>query len=181
MAGKLSNRFLTFGLTLVLVGIALLTATLGVFPMVAPLWPLILVILGVRLLYLGITGKSREAAVFTGLFLVLVGTLFLLLTTVMSTVELRRIWPLFMTIAGISLAGYAYRSSLPQKLNLTVPAYVIIFLSLVFLLFSFDIVDGDFTGFVRVWWPVVFIVAGLALLFMHFRGRTAGHTDGDAR
>ncbi len=181
MAGRFSNRFLMFGSTLVLVGIVLLTGTLGIFPVVAPFWPLILIGFGVWMLYSGLTGRAREAAVFAGLFLVLVGTLFLLLTTVMSTVELRRVWPLFMTIAGVSLAGYAYRASLPQKLNLIVPSYVIVFLSLVFLLFSFDIVEGDFTGFVRVWWPVVFIVAGLGLLFMHIRARPARHSGDRGR
>lgn len=165
-----------FGLTLVMVGAALLTGTLGILPIVAPLWPLILVGFGVFMLYAGLTGRAREAAVFGGLFLVLGGTLFLLLTTVMSAVELRRIWPLFMTIAGVSLVGYGYRASLPQKLNLIVPAYAIIFLSIVFLLFSFDIVDSDFTGFVHTWWPVVFIVAGVALLLVHFRARTVRHS-----
>ena len=181
MPGKLSNRFLMFGLTLVLVGVGLLTGTLGILPIVAPLWPLILIGFGVWMLYAGLSGRAREAAVFGGLFLVLGGTLFLLLTTVMSTVELRRIWPLFMTIAGVSLVGYAWRSSAPQTLNLTVPAYVIIFLSIVFFLFSFNVVDGDFTGFVHAWWPVVFIVAGVALLGVHIRARTVRHSSGRER
>ncbi len=181
MPAKVSNRFLMFGLTLVLVGVVLLTGTLGIFPVVAPLWPVLIIGFGVWMLYAGLTGKAREAAVFAGLFLVLVGTLFLLLTTVMSAVELRRIWPLFMTIAGVSLAGYAYRSSFPQKLNLTVPAYVIVFLSIVFLLFSFDIVEGDFTGFVRAWWPLVFVVAGVGLLSVPVRAWLARRTGGKNR
>lgn len=180
MPRKIPSRFLIFASTLVLVGIFLLIGTLGILPMVAPFWPVLVVGSGVVILHAGIVGRAREAAVFTGLFLILGGTVFLLLTTVMSAVELRRVWPIFMTAAGISLMGYSRKKDSPARLNLLVPGVVIALLSLVFLLFSFNLVDKDFTGLVSTWWPLIFVFAGIGLLFTHLlQGRrdTPGESD----
>ncbi len=168
MRTQLSDRFLVFGLTLLIVGLVLLSTTLGLLPLVAPLWPLLVVAGGVAALRAGLTGRWPEAAVFAGLFLVLGGVFFLLLTTVMSAVELSRVWPAFMTIAGVSVVAYARFKPAAGRLTLTIPGYVIIVLSIIFLLFSFDVVDEDFTAFVARWWPVIFVAAGIGLLAAHF-------------
>lgn len=176
MRTKLTDRFLVFGSTLLVVGLFLLSATLGILPLVAPLWPLLVVACGIAALKAGLTGRWPEAAVFAGLFLLLGGVFFLLLTTVMSTVELSRVWPAFMTIAGISVVAYARFKPAGGRLTLSIPGYVIIVLSMIFLLFSFDVVDEDFTAFVARWWPVVFVVAGVGLLFAHFRTSNRART-----
>lgn len=166
-----------FGTTLVLLGVVLLMGTLGVLPVFAPFWPLLIVALGGMLLHSGLTARAPEAAVFAGLFLLLGGLFFLLLTTVMSAVELRRVWPVFMSIAGISLIGYARMKTPAGRLPLAVPGFVLLFLSLIFLIFSFDVVDEDFTAFVGTWWPFIFILAGLGLVVTHFIGARRTRTD----
>jgi len=171
MPRKVSSRFLIFGSTLVLVGAVLLIGTLGIMPLFAPFWPLLFVIGGGWILHAGIVGRAREAAVFVGLFLILGGTVFLLSTTVMDQVELRKVWPLFMAIAGVSLIAYSRKKQSPARLNLSIPGFAMVFLSVVFLLFSFDLVDEDFISLVSAWWPLLFVFAGVALLVTHFLSR----------
>jgi uncharacterized membrane protein YcjF (UPF0283 family) len=50
----------------------------------------------------------------------------------------------------------------------TVPGVAIALISLVFLLFSLDIIDRSFARLVAVYWPALLIVAGAVLLVVHF-------------
>lgn len=156
-----------FGITFVAAGAVLLMRTSGLMPEVRGLWTLPVLVIGIVLLYLAFAQDGPEGYVFVGMILTLVGLVSLLLNTVMSEVGLYRIWPLFMTIAGVSLAVYARTKAEAARVTLQIPAVAIIVLSGVFLLFSLDVIERDFRRVVATWWPSILIVFGAALLWVY--------------
>ena len=171
------HKLLVFGITLVLVGVVLLLRTAGLVPEAGVVWVVVPLVVGVLLLYLAFAHNGPEGYVFVGMILTLVGVVLLLLNTVMSSVELFRIWPLFMTITGASLAVYANTKVQPARITLQIPSVAIILLSGVFLLFSLEVVERDFRRVVAMWWPTILIVFGAVLLWVYFR-RSKSHAAG---
>ncbi len=165
------SRLLVFGWASITVGVLLLLWTLGIMPAAGVFWPALAIIVGLLMLRAVFFGSGRESYAFSGLFLTLGGALVMLMNTTMSRFTLERIWPVFMTITGLSLAGYALRKAPVHRLSLLIPACTIIVLSLVFLVFSLDLVDADFILFVAAWWPTIFIIAGAVLVALHLRRR----------
>lgn len=169
---RFPHKLLVFGITFVLVGVVLLSRTVGYMPEVRVLWTIVPLVIGAILLYLAFAQGGPEGYVFVGMILTLVGIVSLLLNTVMSSVELARIWPLFMTIAGVSLAVYARTKVESARVALQIPAVAIIVLSGIFLLFSLDIIQRDFRRVVGMWWPSILIIFGIVLLWVYYsRGR----------
>ncbi|TVQ40564.1 MAG: hypothetical protein EA384_02505 [Spirochaetaceae bacterium] len=165
------SKLLFFGLASVLAGALLLLGTLGYLPAAGIFWPTVLILLGLWMLYASFFRNARESHVFSGFFLTLGGSLVLLMNTILTRFALERIWPVFMTIAGVSLFGYAMKKAPVHRVALTIPACAIIVLSLVFLFFSLGLADVEFIQFVALWWPSLFVLVGLVLIALYLRGR----------
>jgi hypothetical protein len=165
------NKFLVSSVVFIIVGAILLLWNLRLIPGLESLWPVLLVIAGIGFLYEGALRRRRDAYVFIGMFALLLGVFFLLAETVLSPVALSSIWPVFMTITGVSLFAYGARRPWGSRMSFTVPGVAIVVISLVFLIFSLDIVDRSFARLVAIYWPGLLIVAGLVLLSVHFLRR----------
>mgnify|MGYP006265933789 CR=1 FL=1 len=172
MSARFPNKFLVWSMVFILLGFVLLLWTLGAVPGLSSLWPLIPLLGGLAFLYMGMLRDGSESYVLVGMILALGGLFVLLSNTVLSTVALERTWPVFMTIAGISLFVYALRIPGESRLTLTVPSIALILLSGIFLSFSLDLVDRDFVRVVAMWWPILFVLFGLVLLIIHFVRRS---------
>jgi hypothetical protein len=165
------NKFLVSSVVFILVGVILLLWNLGLIPGLDSLWPLLLIIAGVGFLYEGFVRRRRDAYVFIGMFALLLGLFFLLAETLVSPVAISSIWPVFMTITGLSLFAYGVRRPWGSRMSFTVPGVAIVIISLVFLLFSLGIVDRSFARLVALYWPALLIIAGLVLLGIHVTRR----------
>jgi hypothetical protein len=161
---RFPNKFLIAGIVLCIVGGVLLLWTGGYLGRLVALWPVVLILVGIALLYLVFQRDGPEAYVFLGTLSTLLGVMVLLLNTVMSKVTLARIWPVFMTITGISLLAYGGKKHGYARISLTIPAGAIVILSAVFLPFSLDVIQQDFIEFVGTWWPALLVILGLILL-----------------
>jgi hypothetical protein len=128
----------------------------------------VLIIAGGWFLHEGFLRGRRDAYVFIGMFALLLGVFLLLATTVLSPVAMSSIWPVFMTITGLSLFAYGARRPWGSRMSFTVPGVAIAAISVVFLLFSLDIIDQSFSHLVAVYWPALLILAGAVLLLVHF-------------
>ena len=155
----------------VLIGVILQLWNLGLIPRVEALWPVLLIVAGLWFLYEGFLRSRRDAYVFIGMFGLLLGLFLLLAATVLSPLALSSIWPVFMTITGLSLFAYGWRRPYGTRMSFTVPGIAIVVISLVFLLFSLDIVARSFSRIVAVYWPGLLIVAGIVFLGVHFSRR----------
>lgn len=163
---------LIFGFLFVLTGVVMLLHTTGFLTAYGALWPVLPLVIGLGTLYVGFAHEGQDGYVFLGMFLSLGGAVFLLMNTVLSAVALSRIWPLFMTVAGVSLFVYGHTKKDPaSRASLQIPASTIVILSVVFLSFSMDLVETDFYRFVWNWWPVLFVVLGVSLIIVHFGRR----------
>jgi len=169
---RFPDKMLVFGFLFVLTGAVLLLHTTGFLTAFRALWPILPLVIGLGMLYVGFAHAGQDGYVFLGMFLALGGAVYLLMNTVLSTVALSRIWPLFMTVAGVSLFVYGHTKKDPaSRASLRIPASTIVILSFVFLSFSMDLVETDFYRFVWNWWPVLFVVFGVSLIIVHFGRR----------
>ncbi|MFP4510475.1 MAG: hypothetical protein ACLFNQ_10120 [Spirochaetaceae bacterium] len=167
-------RFFMLGAGFSLLGFVLLMWTLGYLDQLTELWPLLPIVLGAVALVSGFNRDGTETTVFVGIFLTVGGTFFLLITTVGNVVDLSRIWPVFMTITGISLSVLSIRRNPGNRLFLLVPAVVMVLLSGVFFLFSLELVQRDFITVVTLWWPVLFVVIGVGMIVFQLIQRKRG-------
>jgi hypothetical protein len=160
---------LFFGLSLLFLGIVLLLQTNGILSTGQMVFPVAMTLGGVYLLYRAFFVGTTESAVFVGTFATLTGVFFVLYKSAFSAVELQRIWPVFMLFGAIALLAYGFMKGQEYRLALGVPAVVIAFLSIVFLLFSLEIVKTSFIQFVISWWPVLLVFVGVAMIWSHFQ------------
>lgn len=164
---KISGKFLLFGSGFLVIGVLLLLYTTGTIPQLGKYWPVTLIAAGLIILYQVFVKKGWESYVFFGMIMTLSGIFFLLLNTVLTGVGVRRIWPVFMFITAVSLFSYGMRKKGANRISLILPALFFAFLSVLFLPFSLDLTDISFAEFVAVWWPGLFVLAGLALILSH--------------
>lgn len=163
---------LFLGLSFVFLGAALLLHTNGVLSTGQMLFPVLLTLGGVYLLYRGFFLGAAESSVFIGTFATLTGVFFVLYRSAFSAVELQRIWPVFMLFGAVALLAYGLVKGQEYQLILGVPAGFIAFLSVVFLLFSLNILTMSFIQFVITWWPSLLVIVGVAMVWSHY-GRRA--------
>ncbi|MDR1933957.1 MAG: DUF5668 domain-containing protein [Spirochaetales bacterium] len=178
------RKMLIAGLIFLVAGGALLLRTTGSLTANLSLWPTIPVLIGLFLLHRAYVKNGADAHVFSGIFLILAGSFFLVLNTGGLESGFKQFWPLFMLFAGVSLFFFALKKKGAARIHMIVPAVAIILLSLLFLLFSLRIVSTSLRDFVVIWWPGILIFAGalliiLDLLLEHKQNRTAGRTQED--
>ena len=150
-----------------LTGGLLLLLTTGVLPSVMSIWPGILILSGIYLLYRGYILPSHEGAVFIGFFLLLGGLTLVMLNTVMSWAVLGRMWPLFMMVLAVALFFYGLQKCKDYRAAYTVPAIGLFLLASFFLLFSLEIIETSFDRFISRWWPLTLIFLGLAVMLQN--------------
>lgn len=171
------RRLLLFGALLVVVGGVLLLWTNGLLPSFSALWPLLLLGAGIWQLDYSLVSGGREATVLTGMVFTLSGIFVLLRTTEVLEIEFQRIWPIFMTIAGLSLLVYSFTRDRGHRAVLMVPSVAMLVLSLLFLLFSLDIMEISFIHFVSRWWPALLVLLGAVFLYRGVPQTIAGEDE----
>jgi hypothetical protein len=166
---RVPHKLLLGGVFFFLVGIGLLLVTTGLLPRYEDLWPIPLTLLGMLFIYLVRVNSAPPGYIVPGILFALGGLLLTVRSLLMPYLTLDRIWPLFMTIAGFSLAVYGRAYTGSFRIKILVPAVVMIVLSLLFLPFSFDLIRERFASVVTVWWPLLFIFLSLGLFGEYLR------------
>ncbi|NLC52225.1 MAG: cell wall-active antibiotics response protein [Firmicutes bacterium] len=106
-----------------------------------------------------------------GMLLIALGVIFLLHNLGLAEVDIgyifRTYWPVFLLFWGFNLLPRP--SAKGFSLGEFLPAAVLLFLGAAFLLRNLGLIDLNLRIFMKFFWPVVLILAGLSLL----RGKTA--------
>ena len=160
------NKNILLGILLVVLGLVLLSFTVFKLPLFASVWPSMLIVLGGYYIWRVFFLDEREIFLFLGMLCVQAGVLGLL-NGWFSFIDLTRIWPVFLTVAGITLIPYALRKRRSKRAIFMIPAVSFIFLSGVFLPFSLGLMKMSFIEFVYLWWPLLFVFLGILLLANH--------------
>ncbi|MFQ3619857.1 MAG: hypothetical protein SNJ78_02820 [Spirochaetales bacterium] len=163
------RKNLVFGALFFVVGGALLLRTLGILPRLVALWPVLIILLGLYLLYRTYVLGGPESLIFYGIFSTLVGTFFLILNTEFVPFSvLRNIWPIFMVFVGSALLLYGVQLKGNSKTRFVVPAIGILVLSLVFFPFSLGWVRIRLKDVIIRFWPLILMFSGLFLILFDF-------------
>ncbi|ORC33914.1 hypothetical protein B4O97_14735 [Marispirochaeta aestuarii] len=166
---RVPHKLLLGSVFFFLVGIGLLLVTTGLLPRYEDLWPIPLTLLGLLFIYLVRVNSAPPGYIVPGILFSLGGLLLTLKSLLMPDLTMERIWPLFMTFAGVSLAIYGRGFKGSFRVKILVPAVVMIILSLLFLPFSLELVRENFSSVVTVWWPLLFIFLSLGLFGEYLR------------
>lgn len=169
----MSGKFFFLGLGAALSGSVLLLFTTGILPTLTSLWPGLFLLIGTYLLYRGYIIRSSEGAIFMGVFFLLFGVVLVLLNTVMSWAVLERLWPVFLTVLALALLFYGLQKKSDARIIYVTPALVLIGLSLLFLLFSLDLIEMSFAKFVTRWWPLAIVALGLTVMLHNALKKTS--------
>jgi hypothetical protein len=164
----LPRKMLIAGAIFLVAGAALLMRTTGILTANLSLWPTILVLVGLLLLHRVYFKNGADAHVFSGIFLILIGSFLLVLNTGVLEKDFKQFWPLFMLFAGVSVFFFGLKKQGAARMRMIIPATAFTLLSLVFLLFSLRIIPVSLRSFVVIWWPGILIFAGALLIILDF-------------
>lgn len=135
-------------------------------------FPLVLSItvslIGAFFLYLACIKKTSMWKFMTGLFLTLSGIFFLVVETCFSAYNLAVLWPVLVSFVGISVIFGAVFSKKKITFSIVIPSVLLIFMGILYLLFSLDIVKISFISVVTNLLPFVLILSGAVLLGVFF-------------
>ncbi len=164
-----STYFLFLGLFFVFVGCNLLVVFLS--PLTACTYligPNILLLIGLTILYVSLTGKRRTFITFVGLLLCSLWLLLLLTSSQIIPLTMVELWPIMLMLSGLMLIplGFIRYKFLP--ISFIVCALALLCIGILFLLFSLNIIESSITDFASQWWPLIFIVFGLSLIALFF-------------
>ncbi|MGI5172400.1 hypothetical protein H0R92_02180 [Treponema sp. OMZ 840] len=164
-----NNILLAAGLLFIFGGILLLVhLTSDIFLGMYILRFLLFSVSGGIALYLALTGTKPAFFIFTGLFLSSCSLLFLITDARLLPYSLHEIWPLLVVLSGLFLFPAGYVRFRKLQAAYLVPGLTLTGLGFVFLCFSLDIIKISFADFARTWWPIIFIIFGLALVILFF-------------
>jgi hypothetical protein len=154
------------GLLLMLLGSALLLASMTEASRLSVLGSFLVVITGAAFAVFAIKLNRRSVYLFFAAFFIQMG-LFLFLSAVHVISEpFSRLWPLLSVFAGLSLLPSGWHRYHVLKSRYVVPAGAFVFLGCMMLLFSLKMVPFSFSRFIRAWWPLLIILAGLVLMLI---------------
>jgi hypothetical protein len=158
------------GLILIAIGAWLLARNLGLpLPGLGDIWPALLLLFGLSLLVQFFAGgRTDDGLVFAGVAGTLLGGFFLAITLgPLAWSDLAHLWPVFVLIGAITF--FAQWLARPAERALLIPAGLALIVGLVALLLTMGGLDPAITSQLARLWPVVLIVAGLALLASYLR------------
>ncbi|POQ98527.1 hypothetical protein AU468_13160 [Alkalispirochaeta sphaeroplastigenens] len=158
------QRRILIGSGLAAGGCALLPFTTGLLSMGDTGGGFLLIAAGVFLLYRAFLPGGREVNVFSGTLLTLLGVFFVLQQSVLTQTDIRTLWPVFVTSAGLALVAYGFRRGDRYLYSLVIPGVAVVLLSFLFLLFSLDLVQASLASLAVRWWPVLLVPLGVLIL-----------------
>ncbi|MBI9102904.1 MAG: hypothetical protein JEY99_10845 [Spirochaetales bacterium] len=162
-----SQTSLVFGLLLILFGGGMLLWTVGKVPFLPAIIAALSTCLGIIFLYFVYYLEFNEFYLFAGMFLIQ-GAVFGIVKHKLPEVYILSLWPVFLLMSGLTLMPYSLRKKRKRRTIFLVPAISFIILSIVFLPFSLNITTLSLGEFVRIWWPLFFLILGLVISVAHF-------------
>ena len=150
----------------VVLGVGLLVITTGRGRGPSVLMPLMLVASGSMYTYFAVIGKRTAKAMFLGFFIT--GGAIVRFTGTVLGISAIDYWPVFAIAAGLSFLPSGFIHYGRGKPSFIVPSASLVMLGLFLSIFSFGFSSMSFQTFISLWWPALFIAAGLVLFLVWF-------------
>jgi hypothetical protein len=158
------HLYFILALLFIVLGSGSLLVTTGLLDKPLRLWPLVAFIAAVLYAYIGIANKRYSHALFIGSFIACSALLNLAMGLI--GVKLADYWPLYAILAGLCLVPSGLARYRAVRASFLVPAVSFVALGLFLALFSFGFSSMSFKNFLSLWWPGLFVAAGLVLFVL---------------
>ena len=163
------NIVLIIGLFLIFVGILLLTSYFAKNPQSVLLFRgVILFLVGAILLFLELMKTKKSWLMFISVSFMLIAVVLGMIDVVFLPLGVRNLWPIFVIIFGFTLILFSFYKFKQMKAVYLVPALVIIFFGIFFMLFSMGIIKVSFVSVASKLWPLLLVLCGGILITIFF-------------
>jgi hypothetical protein len=132
------------------------------------------VILGVGCAVLAIKLNKRSLYLFFAAFFMEVWLFLFLSALHIIPVSFSQAWPLLSVFAGVALLPTSWHRHGAFRVRYVVSSILFVVLGSVLLVFSLDLVSFSFSQFVKNWWPLLVLLAGLILILISLSAQNAG-------
>jgi len=166
---KFDALFISAAVLLAL-GLGLTLLTTRILESIPPLWSIPLGLAGSLGSYFTLTRHGKAKVLFFFLYMFFFSALSL--AGIVFSIEIRKLWPLYMVLAGISILPAGHLRFHRFLLGYCVPAAAFIVLGSLFCVFSFGFSSMRFGSFLAMWWPGFFLSGGIILFVLYFMSRS---------
>lgn len=157
------------GLFLIFVGILLLTSYFAKNPQSVLLFRgVILFLVGAILLFLELMKTKKSWLMFISVSFMLISVVLGMIDVGFLPLGVRNLWPIFVIIFGFTLILFSFYKFKQMKAVYLVPALVIIFFGIFFMLFSMGIIKVSFVSVASKLWPLLLVLCGGILITIFF-------------
>ena len=175
MTRRKAARFIfIIGLLLMFFGSAFLLGSLVEISRAFVLVSFFFVILGVGCAVLAIKLNKRSLYLFFAAFFLQLGLFLFLSALHIIPVAFSRAWPLLSVFSGIALLPTSWHRHGAFRVRYLVLSLTFLLLGSALLVFSLDLVTFSLAQFVRNWWPLLVVLAGLILILISLSTQNAG-------
>jgi hypothetical protein len=172
---RIAARFVfIIGFLLMILGITLLIGSLMTISRVTMITSFLLIFLGTICAFFATKLNWRSLYLFFAALFVQTGLFLFLYAMHIIPAKLSQTWPMLSVFSGIALviSGW-HRYGIP-KINYIVTSVAFILLGITLMIFSFDLVSFSLAQFVRNWWRLLLVLAGLMLVLFAIGTRNRG-------
>lgn len=163
------NIVLIIGLFLIFVGILLLTSYFAKNPQSVLLFRgVILFLVGAILLFLELMKTKKSWLMFISVSFMLIAVVLGMIDVGFLPLGVSNLWPIFVIIFGFTLILFSFYKFKQMKAVYLVPALVIIFFGIFFMLFSMGIIKVSFVSVASKLWPLLLVLCGGILITIFF-------------
>jgi len=162
------------GFLLMFLGSAFLVGTQTEISQSLILLSFFLIILGISCAVFAIRLNWRSVYLFFAALFLQAGFFLFLNTIHIIRIEFIHTWPLLSVFAGIALVPAGWHRYGVIKVRYIVPAVAFVILGAGLMVFALDFVSFSLAQFVREWWPLLLLLAGLTLVLVSLGTRHFG-------
>ena len=162
------------GFLLMILGSSFFIGSLMQISRVSVFTSLLLVFLGISCAVFAARLNRRSLYLFCAVLFLQTGLFLFLHAIQIIPVKLSQTWPLLSVFAGIALFPAGWSNYKVLRINYIVPSAAFIILGITLMVFSLDLVAFSLAQFVRNWWPLLLVLAGLILVLVSLSARLFG-------
>lgn len=160
----LANCILFIGLALIILGLVIFLKNFFIDKQIKVLACVINLIIAEICFFICFGFLKLPTLIYFGTFFVLNGILSFFVESEFFEITLAQLWPIVIINTGLSFIPYQLFKFKKFKSSFLFPAILFICLGIIFLLFSLKIIPISFSSFIRLWWPLIFVIVGIALI-----------------
>lgn len=175
LPSSILNLLLAIGVVFILVGIFFAFQFVGGDDVELRFLSAAIPVAGAALVYVALAFRHNAFVFFSGIYLFLVGVLWLVVSAFPGGISVIRLWPAGLVLCAVSLFLTSLFRYSRLRCVYAFPGAFLFAFGGVCLLFSFDVVKIPFVNFMSRWWPLMLIVFGGILVSIFLYQQTPGN------